>query len=103
MKSLEAWTIIIKNLENKNIRLMEYPKLSTNAKFFYVSSDGLRLIFDNKVYVDYKQFEKIFPYYFKKERINNIEDICWEYQYYIFSVIKNICFLQKNNTEVFEE
>lgn len=103
MKALEAWLIIVEKTKNQNIEVLTEKKLRDIQKWFSVTSNGVILMlseapfktpkvqFKEPILINRQEFEMVFPYYFKQERVNQFSGI-WLYQDYIFAIIKRFCF-----------
>ncbi|MBR1444989.1 MAG: hypothetical protein IJ583_15830 [Firmicutes bacterium] len=115
MKSIEAWLKIIKGCERKKVELLTYPEIGEFQKWFSVTSSGKtnELIIEqcsNKspvlkmsrpVKISIKQFDYIYPYYFKKEGITNKNAAV--YRKIIFALISYFCFNKVDQTLLMSE
>ena len=114
MKSIEAWLKIIKGCERKKVELLTYPEIGEFQKWFSVTSGrNNELIIEqcsNKspvlkmsrpVKISIKQFDYIYPYYFKKEGITNKNAAV--YRKIIFALISYFCFNKVDQTLLMSE
>lgn len=109
MKALEAWLAIVENCKDESVEILTDKKLRDIPQWFAATSNGFLLMlseapfktprakFIEPVIINRQEFEMIFPYYFKQERVSKMTGI-WLYQDYIFAVIKHFCFTE--NTEL---
>lgn len=103
MKALEAWLIIVEKTKNQNIEVLTEKRLRDIQRWFAVTSNGVMLMISEApfktpkvqlqepILINRAEFEMIFPFYFKQERVNRMSG-AWLYQDYIYAIIKRFCF-----------
>jgi hypothetical protein len=101
---MEIWNKIIKNVMKQSTDLPTIPKTSRAPLWFHVSSDGESLFIDNAKdhspssslssmrKLTYKEFEKIYPIYLKREQgeaVSQEATVKTYNQVYWYSIIKH--------------
>jgi thymidine phosphorylase len=108
MTSLEAWNLIIKNLEGKTIELPTVPKTKKIPVWFSASTNGEIVIINEATehepssklsaprILKYNTFQKVFPLYLRREKgeaVSSEVTATTVNQVYYFSLIKHFCFV----------